>query len=349
MLLRTIGLIFCLAISGWSCSGKNAVSCTQACNAGYVCGASGACQKLCNGTTDCPNNLCCHTGLCNACDSSDPIPNITSVTGSGSPDTTNGGFHLCDRLVVSGTNLSSTSFTLNWPSPSTTSVTLALATDVTNTNNHAELTLPASLPAGTYQLTAANESGSCSAAVPFLQGQQGLPGVDALAPAGAVIAFAGASAPAGWLICDGTAVSRTTYAALFAVVGVSHGGGDGATTFNLPDYRGRFLRGVDNPGTAAGAAGNDPDAATRTAPQPGNLCCGVGNAGGQVGSLQIDSIRSHTHGGVAVGDNYTGITNSCGSTCGGVVGLVMGNTAANAIPNGETRPANAYVNWIIKY
>ena len=51
--------------------------------------------------------------------------------------------------------------------------------------------------------------------------------------------------PAGWLLCDGTAVSRTTYAALFAAIGTLWGAGDGVTTFNLPDARGQFLRGLD--------------------------------------------------------------------------------------------------------
>jgi microcystin-dependent protein len=58
-------------------------------------------------------------------------------------------------------------------------------------------------------------------------------------PTGAVTAYAGASAPAGWLLCDGSAVSRTTYADLFTAIGTAYGAGDGSTTFNLPDTRGR--------------------------------------------------------------------------------------------------------------
>jgi microcystin-dependent protein len=67
-------------------------------------------------------------------------------------------------------------------------------------------------------------------------------------PTGAVIAFAGSSAPTNWLLCYGQAVSRTTYAALFAVVSTTYGVGDGTTTFNLPDLRGRGIAGVDNMG-----------------------------------------------------------------------------------------------------
>jgi hypothetical protein len=67
---------------------------------------------------------------------------------------------------------------------------------------------------------------------------------EAKVPAGCVMAFAGGgTAPAGWFICDGHEVSRTAYPALFAAIGVTYGDGDGSTTFNLPDFRGRFLRG----------------------------------------------------------------------------------------------------------
>ncbi len=69
--------------------------------------------------------------------------------------------------------------------------------------------------------------------------------VAALTPTGAVIPFAGASAPAGWLLCDGAAVSRTVYAGLFNVIGTAFGGGNGSTTFNLPDMRGRVPVGCD--------------------------------------------------------------------------------------------------------
>ena len=58
-------------------------------------------------------------------------------------------------------------------------------------------------------------------------------------PAGAIQAFAGSTAPVGWLACDGSAVSRTTYARLFAAVGTTWGPGNGSTTFNVPDLRGR--------------------------------------------------------------------------------------------------------------
>lgn len=70
-----------------------------------------------------------------------------------------------------------------------------------------------------------------------------------LVPPGAMMSYAGAAAPTGWLLCDGSAVSRTTYAGLFGVLGTTYGSGDGSTTFNLPDLRGRTVVGA---GTGAG-------------------------------------------------------------------------------------------------
>lgn len=81
--------------------------------------------------------------------------------------------------------------------------------------------------------------------------------VGSVIPAGTIAPFGGGTVPDGWKLCNGSAISRTTYSALFSSIGTSHGQGDGATTFNLPDYRGQFLRGrvdintVSGSGTAA--------------------------------------------------------------------------------------------------
>lgn len=151
-----------------------------------------------------------------------------------------------------------------------------------------------------------------------------------LNPAGAVLAYAGASAPTGYLICDGSAVSRTTYAALFAVIGITAGQGNGTTTFNVPDYRGRFLRGV------TGASANDPDASSRTAMNTG------GNAGNNVSSVQGYNIQNHAHtlpflGNLGVGAANAPNFDGSGST-----------KTTSAVGGNETRPINAYVNFIIK-
>lgn len=77
--------------------------------------------------------------------------------------------------------------------------------------------------------------------------------VDTVTPPGAIIAYANSTAPTGWLLCDGSAVSRTTYATLFAAISTTWGVGDNATTFNVPDFRAQFLRGYDDrvPGSGA--------------------------------------------------------------------------------------------------
>ena len=92
-----------------------------------------------------------------------------------------------------------------------------------------------------------------------------------LTPAGSVIAFAGATAPSGYLTCDGSAVSRATYANLFAAIGTVNGVGDASTTFNLPDLRGRFLRGYSD------QSSTDVDRATRTAAVAGTFTVGSGS------------------------------------------------------------------------
>src|SRR5262249_11225138 len=61
-----------------------------------------------------------------------------------------------------------------------------------------------------------------------------------ICPIGTIVGYAGTTAPAKWLLCDGAAVSRVTYKDLFAVIGTTYGAGDGSTTFNIPDRRQRF-------------------------------------------------------------------------------------------------------------
>lgn len=74
-------------------------------------------------------------------------------------------------------------------------------------------------------------------------------------PTGSLIPFAGSSAPASWLLADGSAVDRTTYAALFAVIGTSYGIGNGTTTFNLPNMKGRSAFGYDSTASEFNALG----------------------------------------------------------------------------------------------
>lgn len=154
-----------------------------------------------------------------------------------------------------------------------------------------------------------------------------------LVPSGAILAFGGAAAPAGFLLCDGSAVSRTTYASLFTAVGVSFGQGDNSTTFNVPDLRGRFLRGID------ASQGRDPDAASRTAMNTG------GNVGDNIGSIQSDAFRAHNH----TFESYA--TNTGSSSAPALRDATVSNLQTeNVTTSGgnETRPINAAVNYLIK-
>lgn len=67
-----------------------------------------------------------------------------------------------------------------------------------------------------------------------------------VSPVGTVQAFAGSTIPSGWLLCNGQAVSRTTYAKLYSVIGTKYGSGDGSTTFNVPNLQGRVPVGVSS-------------------------------------------------------------------------------------------------------
>jgi len=107
-------------------------------------------------------------------------------------------------------------------------------------------------------------------------------------PPGVINQYAGVSAPAGWLLCAGQAVSRSTYAALFAILGGNFGVGDGVTTFNLPDLRGRVVAGLDNMG---GTLTN-----RITAAGSGIAGTTLGAAGGvEVHTLTTAQMPSHEH------------------------------------------------------
>lgn len=169
----------------------------------------------------------------------------------------------------------------------------------------------------------------------------------AVLPAGVILPYAGASVPTGYLFCDGSAVSRATYSDLFTAIATTHGTGDGSTTFNIPDYRGRFLRGVD------GSAGRDPEDSTRTAMNTG------GNTGDNVGSVQSDAFQGHKHRAQVYRVTATPVdgTNVAGTSSTVSTGVNSDDIheatddGVNGTPRTslETRPINAYVNYMIKY
>lgn len=109
---------------------------------------------------------------------------------------------------------------------------------------------------------------------------------------GTVLPFAGTDAPTGWLLCYGQAVSRTQYAALFAKIGTTYGAGDGRTTFNIPDLRGRVAAGKDNMG---GTTAN-----RLTSGGSGLNGAQLGSVGGtETHTLTEAQMPNHTHTGTA--------------------------------------------------
>lgn len=124
------------------------------------------------------------------------------------------------------------------------------------------------------------------------------------APAGAMMDFAGTAAPSGWLECDGSAVSRVTFATLFAAIGTTWGPGDGSTTFNLPNMNRRTS--VGRGGSGTGVLGN-----------------AVGNVGGtETHALSIAELAAHTHS--DSGHSHSGTTSTQG--VGGLDVMSNGNS-----------------------
>ena len=162
-----------------------------------------------------------------------------------------------------------------------------------------------------------------------------------LVPAGSVMAFGFGSEPPGWLIADGSAVSRATYASLFAAISTLHGVGDGSTTFNLPDLRGIFVRGS------------------------GSQTIGGITYSGTFPQKQADVFRSHTH---AVtdpthGHSYTdqvSVSNGVFSVGGGtgqdgasdlgrLTGFSSTGISIQSTGGSETHPANITLLYCIKF
>jgi microcystin-dependent protein len=186
---------------------------------------------------------------------------------------------------------------------------------------------------------------------------------------GEIKAFGGAATPSGYHLCAGQAISRTTYANLFAAIGTVWGVGDGVTTFNVPDFRGRALIGKDDMGGAAanritnanagfvgttlGAAGGDERLHLHTHAQQGTFA-----SAGQ--------SNSHTHGiydgttapGVGGGGNANYLNKGFGAN-GDNTGAASADHTHNTTISGNVTnagagasqnvPPSAVVNWIIKY
>jgi microcystin-dependent protein len=167
-------------------------------------------------------------------------------------------------------------------------------------------------------------------------------------PVGGIVAYGGviddrkrqSLLAQGWMPCDGAVLRRTDYPDLYDAIGTAFGGSKDATSFRLPDLRGRFLRGND------GGAGNDPEAKSRVASAEG------GHVGDNVGSKQDDALRAHLHsiytrhvaraGGTSAGDPIavSGWADADGTA-------VAWKQTENSV-GAETRPKNIGVHWLIR-
>lgn len=179
-------------------------------------------------------------------------------------------------------------------------------------------------------------------------------------PLGIVLPFAGDAriVPVGWILCDGRPLEIRHHPRLFAVLGTAWGGNRVQGFFNLPDLRGVFVRGV------SGSTLRDPDAESRSSINPG------GNVGNSVGSLQEQETKVHNHpltenphhheltkgfqGHEGLGFNKDNRYSGGGADKFGLGGVLTiraePTTTGISIANSggsETRPINAYVNWII--
>lgn len=141
-------------------------------------------------------------------------------------------------------------------------------------------------------------------------------------PTGGFIPFAGQVAPPGWLLCYGQAVSRTTYANLFNVVGTAYGVGDGSTTFNLPDMRSRYAVGWDimggTPSNRITIAGGGYSAASFAL-----------GAGQQNYGLTASQVPSHTH-------NYSGSSTTNPENANHAHGYTVVNQVSGLVEGGNT-------------
>ncbi|MCX6107961.1 MAG: phage tail protein, partial [Proteobacteria bacterium] len=249
----------------------------------------------------------------------------TKVSKTG--DTMTGSLTLPSNGLIAGTNqlvLANGNVGVGTTNPAV-SLDLRSRTDALALPSGTSAQQPASPVAGWIRYNSTNNN------IEYYNGSIWTAASNAVDPAGMVGSFPMATCPTGWLEANGSAVSRTTYASLFTAISTMYGSGDGSTTFNLPDYRGYFLRGWDH------GAGRDPDAASRTARGDGIT---IGN---NVGTIEADQFRSHSH--TFGGLQQAGVTNN-GAAAAGYNPPTQTNTTSSNGGN-ETRPQNINVIYCV--
>lgn len=178
---------------------------------------------------------------------------------------------------------------------------------------------------------------------------------------GSIYPFPDNNIPDGWLLCNGQAVSRSTYSVLFDTIGITYGSGDNRTTFNLPDLRGRTVVGLE---TMGGVSSSGRLSNSLSGNLDGTVLGAVGGTEKHTLTLTQASIRSHTHsysassviysGNQAVDARSSGCnTNNPGTGCGGGVAMsYQFTTLAVSDPSATAHnnlPPLVFLNWVIKY
>lgn len=139
--------------------------------------------------------------------------------------------------------------------------------------------------------------------------------VDQITLSGVIQMYGGSSAPPGWILCDGSAVSRSTYSTLFGIIGTTYGAGDGSTTFNLPDMRGRVpvMKSADSEFTNMGQKGGEKQHTLSTAEMPAhahgisyNNGMGIGLNGGNPTTGQAYNLTWNNDGWREIAADNTG-------------------------------------------
>lgn len=172
-------------------------------------------------------------------------------------------------------------------------------------------------------------------------------------PTGMIAPWAVAAAPSGWLLCDGNAYSRTTYTTLFSLIGVTYGAGNGSTTFNVPDLRGRFPLGVAGAGTGGTLAstGGSLDHTHSGAAHTHTVSGTTANESAHTHHVPRDNVNFQDVSGPALGVQAALSTHTHDTDAGSAHSHGAGSLAADSGGSGSTggaNPAFLAIHFVIK-
>jgi hypothetical protein len=287
----------------------------------------------------------------NALGSPSTVPSVSQSQTVNGPLSVTGSSSLSNTLAVAGaTTLNST---LSVAGASTLNSTLAV-TGASTLNSTLSVTGASTLNS-TLSVTGAstlNSTLAVAGASTFNGGVTiGTPYTLNILPAGMIMAWVSATAPTGWLICNGSSYSTTgTYANLFAVIQYTFGGS--GSSFNVPNYQGAFLRGTGTSSVNTGYSGPSLNTSQNHATQthnhsitdPGHTHTFTGGSITMYGESGLDNDKPASGSG-----NPENVTfKATGTNSSSTTSITVNNSTLNVDAN-ETRPFNYGINWVIKY